>query len=240
VFLDIPLFESLKFWGFVRRGTGPPGCESPFDGLARILSQTPSLSAFRILVANLTGTRSAWSPLFAKSPFAIPMNDALCRSKARISLPNLAILELDGFSNIDRLLQAAPNLRRLRLRLSGGFPQYVNVELARGLKYVPQLRELVYTPSTLRVRGETTLNVIDGLEGAGNIFWDIPEDETSTANESRMRVELIHDIGSRVPLLQNLVLETRWYGRDIKFCAPHEILSPNVSAFEINLTAVMY
>lgn len=227
----------------MRRGTGPPRCESPFDGLAQILSRTPSLSAFRILIANLTGTRSAWSPLFAKSPFAIPISDALCRSKTHISLPNLAILELDGFSDIDRLLQAAPNLQRLRLRLSGGFPQYVNVELVRGLKYVPRLRELVYTPSTLRVRGETTLNAIDGLEGAGDTLWNFPgeaEDEISIADESRMRVELMHDIGSRVPLLQNLVLETRWYGRETKFCAPNEILSPIVSTFQIDLTASIY
>lgn len=243
VFLDVPLFESLKFWGFVRNGTGPPGCESPFDGLARILSRTPNLSAFRILIANLMGAHSAWSPLFIKSPFTIPMSDALCRSGVHISLPNLTTLELDGFSDIDRLLRATPNLRRLCLRLSGGFPQCVNVELVRSLKHVPQLRELVYTPSTLCVRGETTLNPIDidGVGSAGDILWNFPGeagDESPIEDESWRRVELIRAIGSRTPFLQNLVLEARWYGREPKFCAPHEILSPNVSASatdEINL-----
>lgn len=84
----------------------------------------------------------------------MPMSEALARSGTSISLEKLITLELDGFSNIDRLVQAAPNLRTLRLRLSGGFVQQVNLELVRALKHASRLRELVYTPATLRLKRE--------------------------------------------------------------------------------------
>lgn len=222
----------------MRKGAGPPGCESPFDALARVLSRTGALATLRIRLAHLTGNRSAWSPLFTKSPFAIPLGDALARAGIPYTLHNLTTLELDGFSNIDYLLRAAPRLRRLCLRLSGGFPQYVNVELVRGLAHVPQLRELLYTPATLRVRGETTVNPLDGLDAAGDVFWNFPddgEDATAIPEDVRARVELIHAIGVVVPRLETLDLETRWYGKGTAFCTPHEILPSTVSPFISNM-----
>lgn len=232
VFLDAELFQSLKFWGYVRRGPGPPELNSPYDALARILSRTKELDTFRVRIAHPTSALSAWCPLFARTPFTIPLTDALTRSKVPFTLKNLRTLELDGFSAFDCLLQAAPNLRRLCLRLSSGFPQSTNTELVRGLKHVPQLRELVYSPTTLRLR-RSSFNELDNPDA---LFWNLAgADEGQTApselEEVGAEVRLLRTIGATVPLLESLDLETRRYSGEVAFCASQQILPNNVSLF---------
>lgn len=213
---------------------GPNTYLSPFDALARILSRTPHLSTLRIQVARISGPQSPWSPLFIKEPFAVPMSEALARLSTTNSfrLEKLVTLELDGFSNIDALLQAAPNLRTLRLRLSGGFAQHVNLELVQALKHASGLRELVYTPATLRLKKEATVP----LQVANGLFWNFAhedEDEdqvnASPTEEMHARVEFISALGAVVPCLEVLDLRTRWFGLEqSSFYAPQELVPSTV------------
>lgn len=232
IFLDPELFEAFKFWGFVRRRAGPPGGASPYDAVAHILSHTTALNTLRIQLAHLTGPQSAWSPLFHESPFAIPLSDALSRSNIPFTLPNLHTLELDGFSNIDRLLKVSPELEILRLRLSGGFSDLANAELVRAVGYVSGLQELTYTPGTLRLEKERTPVAL--ANGHWNFQQDAEdadeEDGLALSNEEMCaRVELVQELGLKLPTLKSLNLETKSYGSDVSFTTPQEILPSIVS-----------
>ena len=231
VFLDADFFESCKFWGFVRNGSGPPGCSSPYDCLAKILSQTPRLQHFRIRVATSTST---WASLY-KRPFAIPLSDALMRSRFPISLPNLKTLELDCFGDLHKLLAATPNLRILRLRVSGGFPEDTNHDLVRSLAYVPKLEELSYTASTLRMKEFGS--GMRGPAGDEDDAWGTPGDgpvilpnpDAIREKEARAKLKLIENIGKALPHLQHLDLQARWIGRKrTTFIVPEELIPASV------------
>lgn len=190
--------------------------DSPFLSLARILCKAPSIAALRIKIAEPSGSRSGWrkfglasaggisfaTPLFAALPLL--ESGGTCRPAKISILPALKCLELDGFQDFEAVLRLTPNLDTLRLVISAGYSQHVNTELISSLRHVPKLRNLVYTPNTLRAQTER-----DG-----------------TGNGSR---GVLLEIAGLLPQLETLDLQTRHHRHSIYFCSSSEPIPPNVS-----------
>lgn len=192
---------------------------------------------------RIASRTSTWDSLY-KRPFAIPLSDALMRSRCWISLPHLKSLELDCFGDLHKLLATAPNLRTLRLRVSGGFPEDTNHDLLRALTYVPDLEELSYTPSTLRMKDFGSRNGGGDEAGvAGGVwdedgFWHEPGDgsvllanpNVDEEREARAKTKLVEEIGKALPRLRFLDLQARWFtGKGTTFVIANELVSAPVS-----------
>ncbi|KAF9509787.1 hypothetical protein BS47DRAFT_126787 [Hydnum rufescens UP504] len=215
IFMDVEFMDAWAEWAFAGmedRGSKP----SPYSCLAHILVHCAGLETLRIRVAELSGARSAWGKFALSHGFAIPIGRALADALSlwpRASLSRLKTLELDGFQCIGPLLRMSPNLESLRLCLSGGFPPFTNAELVRSLKFVPKLRHLEYTPESLRV------HVL-----SSEIFPPIGDDDDDIPVGGGSNSELIKALGTALPELETLDLQTRFFGDDIYFCSSLESL----------------
>ncbi|KAF8341645.1 uncharacterized protein EI90DRAFT_3034707 [Cantharellus anzutake] len=165
--------------------------------LIHILSQTPALHALRVLVAELTGQSSAWSRF----------------SLAVTALPRF----IDALDDIEPLVLLAPNLEILRMNKSSGYEADANTHLVKSLANLPNIRELAYSPESLRMNEETGVQAeLEGLE---------VEDADGSTKKDDGSVGLIHAIALAAPSLETLNLQTRWYGEDIRFPESSEPIS---------------
>lgn len=227
IFMDADFLNSFRSWAF-----GGPIWQSPYTALTEVFRNAKNLEALRIRVAQLTGAYSAWRRTPISRPEGIPLGLALTRALAtampanrKLELHKLNILELDAFSDIAPLLRLTPNLQRLRLELSAGFAQCVNTEFIEALRHTPHLKELIYTPESLRVSSspmwfDAILAIVDfdHLDGDG--------DEDSEEDRS---AELLNAIGDKLSHLEFLDLQRRWYREDsVVFPRSEEVVTPEV------------
>ena len=194
----------------------------PSRALVHILSQTPSLRALRVLMGELTGPSSGWSRFSLGRTRSLPVGYAISHALSsfpHFSLPEMKILEVDALEDIEPLTAITPNLEVLHMNLSSGYDIYANGRLINALKHVPRLRELAYSPESLRM-GE----ILEMQESPD-------DDEMGTAQEAAEMndgsAEFIRAIGQVVPSLETLDLQTRWYGEDIRFVESSEPISSN-------------
>lgn len=219
--MDAEFLSTFVNWAF-----GGAIWQSPYVALAAVLQQTNNLRALRIRVAHAIGSRSAWRRTLVSRPDGIPIGLAFSRALAslpaeqKLDLSHLTTLELDAFSDVAPLLLLTPNLERLRLELNAGYAQCINTEFVDALQHVPHLKELIYTPESLRVSNPQ----IWGLEAMLAIVdVDHPDDEEDRS------AELVETIGKRLPDLESLELQRRWYsGQAIVFPASEEPLTAEV------------
>jgi len=199
--------------------------------LANILSKTPRLTKLRLT----TSDPSAWDAFPLMHAHGISIQKSLqhalhSSSLPPFTLPNLRKLELHGIEGIAPLLQLAPNLESLHLLLSAGFALGVNRELVEALDFVPNLKVLAYSPDTLRLQSPTaspdanarTLNDDENTGVNGN------ENMGSRLPPSRGSADLLIAISRKLPLLESLDLQTRWFGESTYFCSSSEPISPEV------------
>lgn len=193
-------------------------CQSnTFATLANILSRTPSIQSLRILVADNNGPRSAWRK-FGSSPalgvaFSAAFADA-CSSIESFTLSMLTTIELDGFESLSSLLRITPNLTSLSARMSGGFSQASNVELAEAVKFVPGLKTLEYTPESLRMYSAPASREETNYPVHGDVDLEMIPLEI---NESS--VEFVKSIAQTLPQLETLDLTSRSFGTEVSFCS---------------------
>lgn len=216
IFMDVEFLETWRAHAFRSVGS-----ETLYGVLLRILSQIPDISILRMRVAELHGVRSGWGK-FAMSnrnngsygiPIGRAIGDALCRvPMARMS--SLKVLEMDGFQDIELLVRMAPNLESLSMCMSGGFAPYVNAELVWALLGAPNLRRLVYTP--------TSLDLNEGVLAETKSSDDVPDN-----GESMLR--LLHVLGRLVPKLEELDLQTRAFDDTIEFRNRIHLIPAHVS-----------
>ncbi|KAF8338073.1 uncharacterized protein EI90DRAFT_3041505 [Cantharellus anzutake] len=138
-------------------------------------------------------------------PFGRSMGDMLGNQM----LTQLKLIEMDGFQDLEPLMRLTPNLKVLRLTMSSGFSQSANAELVQALAHVPHLRELVFSPETLRLYTPFTED---------NLLGDF--DEITEVTENGTNVEIIKSIGKLVPELEILDLRNRWFGMKGMFFPP--------------------
>ncbi|KAF9519641.1 hypothetical protein BS47DRAFT_1336729 [Hydnum rufescens UP504] len=217
IFMDGDFLQAWRFWASV-----PFGClreqKSPYETLVDILSRSPSLRALRMRVAEPSGIRSAWRKFTLSRAFGIPMDATLkpiLENRDPFLLPVLNRLELDGFQDIESLLRLAPSLQVLHLSLSAGFSQTANTTLVTALRHAPSLRDLKYTPDSLRLNS--------GAEEDGN--ESLSEDTFHADNLSN--VELVKALGIVLPKLRRLDLTNRWFGHGIYYSSTSEPISPD-------------
>lgn len=229
--MDIEFLDAWMTAALVGAQHSASGYESIFTSLTHILSRTPALRSLRIRVAENSGIRSAWRR-FALSqatglPFGPAFQEALEVNDAKsFTLPMLHTLEMDGFEDISPLLQLTPNLSCLRMCLSAGFAQRGNMELVEALKLVPGLKELAYTPESLRLHGWTGPRD-DEFPDHGGIDLEMEPVEVPESS-----VEFIKALGQTLPGLETLDLHTRWFGgNEIYFCASAKPIEVEVSYF---------
>lgn len=196
----------------------PSASRSPFLSLGKVLAQSSSITSLRIRVAESSGADSAWSRTNLVRIDGIPISKALKRTlPASLRLKNLKNIELDGFSAIAPLLRIAPNLESLSVSQPSGFAQCTNEEFVDALSFVPRLRELVYTPESLRVT-----STINDIQAAMEID---DEDESRVevpVKEVDYSAELVREIGTVLPQLESLSLQVRWHGEEMVFPASEE------------------
>ena len=207
--------------------------DSICHSLANILSKTPLLAKLHLA----TSDPSAWDafrvPLMHARGISIDQafQHALHSSLPPFTLPNLRTLSLHGIEGIAPLLRLAPNLESLHLSLSAGYALDVNRELVEVLDFVPKLKHLAYSPDTLRLQPPPASTVIDpravnedGDEGAnvnGNVGLGWSASPRGTA-------DLLMAIGKKLPLLESLDLQTRWFSKSTYFCSSSEPILPQV------------
>ena len=89
--------------------------QSPYKPLVYILRHATRLQALRIRVTEPSGARTAWRKFGLARAGGIVMGrafDAVWPALTpRNPLPNLRILELDGFQDVEPLVRLAPHLR---------------------------------------------------------------------------------------------------------------------------------
>lgn len=192
----------LDAWMASSRPDYPVDQCSPFRSLANILARATRLSALRIRVAEPSGGRTAWRKFGLTRADGVDFGSAFRaawpRPTLESALPDLRILELDGFQGVQPLLCMAPHLKSLRLAISAGFSRAVNDELVQALRLVPELRHFAYSPDTL------------GLL------------------ESSSSVDMLYALGDTLPLLETLDLQTRYHRHSIYLCSSSEPLVQSV------------
>ncbi|KAF8330151.1 uncharacterized protein EI90DRAFT_3060881 [Cantharellus anzutake] len=226
IFLDSPFLDAFKIWSSSQSQYCTFGF-SPFLSLSRILSRTPEIRALRMLVAKPSGSDSAWARCPLGRALGISMDSAMQSSLALSSqtafkLRSLRIIQLDGFQGITPLLQLAPNLQVLHLRLTAGFAHSVNDELVNAARLVPGLRELVYTPDSLRTSFPSAFNGA----GGGHPEMGMEMDETNMKFNASSSVGMLKALGETLPHLRILDLQTRWHGNEVLFCSSSEPIDP--------------
>ena len=216
--------DFLEAWkrsaSFTAGATGNPPA---IIALVAILHRTPHLRVLRIRMAETTGRRSAWRKFRLSRAEGIPFGKsfelATQSFPTSFILPRLKIIEIDGFQDINPLLVLAPELEVLHVSLSAGYPIYANADLIAGLKSIPKLRELAFSPDSLRlVHGsdENDDNIMDGYMNA----------------HVEYSAEFVEALGETLPSLEHLDLRTRWYGYGIYYCSSSEPISAQVSMSE--------
>jgi hypothetical protein len=194
--------------------------------LVNILSKTPLLTTLRLA----TSEPSAWNAFPLMHAHGISINETFQQHafsssslRPRFTLPNLRTLSLHGIEGISPLLQLSPNLESLHLSLSAGYALGVNRELVRALEFVPKLKNLAYSPDTLRLYPPASSSSV--------IVNAARETQTSTSGASGPRqgtADLLVAIGQKLPLLESLDLQTRWFSDSTYFCSSSEPISPEV------------
>src|SRR5260221_10226688 len=190
---------------------------------ATVLPRAPLLLALRIRIAESTGQRSAWRKFGLSRAEGIPFGKSFEGAKRTLPksfiLPRLKIIEVDGFQDINSLLVLAPELQVLHVSLSAGFSICANADLIAGLKSVPKLRKLAFSPDSLRlVRGsDENDEIITPPDG----YYLDPHVECST--------DFVQALGETLPYLEHLDLRTRWFGYGIYYCSSSEPISAQVS-----------
>lgn len=179
-----------------------------YTSLATILSKMPLLVELRLSVLDVT----AWNafPLVQAHGVSIHALQYALDSLAPFKLLRLKTAQLDGIEDVSPLLALAPNLENLSLSLSAGFALSVNQSLLDALELVPKLKRLAYTPDTLRVEPPMREQT-----------HDLRSRATGTA-------DLLVAIGERLPVLESLDLQTRWFGEVTYFCSSSEPICPAV------------
>lgn len=182
---------------------------SPFAALIHILGRTTQLRALRIRVAEPVGGRTAWRKFSLARASGIEFGrvfNALHTDAVAIRcLPKLRILELDGFQNIEPLLQLAPNLNTLRISISAGYSQSVNDELVKALRCVTKLEHLAYTPDTLRLthKGQCSKHAGTSVDMLFALADLLPNLETLDL-QTRHHRHAIYLLSSSEPLVENV------------------------------------
>ena len=226
--MDVEFYDSWQSWAFmntVQRTellSQNPTPISPYAHLASVLSQTYSLEALRIRMAESHGPRSAWNK-FSRSraiaaPFGVGFENSFEKvgsfpvelNIAAIRLPKLKTIELDGFDDVEPLLALTPSLEVLRMSLSAGFPQSAGLDLIEALAHTPKLRELTFTSGALHLPGlDSAVAGIDPTHPRPPNVVDV--------------------IGRRLPKLEVLDLRAYWHGDDTHFVHSIEYLNQDVS-----------
>lgn len=186
---------------------------SIYNSLATLLSKTAYLSELRLCVRDAT----SWNAFPLVHAHGVSIDGALRQAFQRLpafSLSYLTTLHLDGMEGVGSLLALTPNLQSLSLALSAGFALSVNQDLVRVLELVPKLRKLAYTPDTLRLE--------PGIGGEDN-------DADELMPVSKGTADLLVAVGQKLPLLESLDLQTRWFGEGTYFCSSSEPICPRVS-----------
>ncbi|KAF8332672.1 uncharacterized protein EI90DRAFT_3122413 [Cantharellus anzutake] len=202
-----------------------------------VLRCTPQLHTLRIRVAEYTGRRSAWRKFGLRRAQGIPLARSfelakqltLPHSEQSLTLPKLKVIEADGFEDVNPLLQLAPNLQVLRMSISAGFSMDANAKLVEGLRSVPKLRELAFSPDSLRLAHTT----MDEDEDEDDDHGDVPLPPADGGRNDRYMVgesgggsaAFVKVLGEMLPLLEALDLRTRWYGYGIYYCSSSEPIS---------------
>lgn len=195
--------------------------------LINILSKTPLLTTLRLA----TSDPSAWNAFPLMHAHGISINEpfqhlapSLCPP---FTLPHLRTLSLHGIEGISPLLQLTPNLETLHLSLSAGYALAVNRELVQALEFTPKLKNLAYSPDTLRLYPPASsiaaINAARGSQTNGNANSGV-----SAQAPRRGTADLLVAIGQKLPLLESLDLQTRWFGESTFFCSSSEPISPEV------------
>lgn len=123
-----------------------------------------------------------------------------------IKLPQLRRLELDGFEDVQSLLELAPGLKALKMQLTGGYSPGAMVDLCVALREVRGLSELAVTPETLRLAGV-----------------DAPVGHAGTGQGTLLDV-----IGVTLPSLHKLDLRGYWNGDEVNYLSSRKYLQPEV------------
>ena len=217
--MDVEFLDAWSRWDTSRL--------SVYHTFSRLLSAIPHVRCLRIRVAEISGVRSGWGKFSCvhDTIYGIRMGGRLEKAfdvYKPAQLRELVNLEIDGFRDIWPLLKLAPSLETLKMCLSGGFPQYVNVRLIQALRNVSTLKHLSYTPTTLRIRR--------GVHRA--IPHEYFSDEFVTEQEADRfaSLELVLLLGKFLPHLETLDLQTRFFrGKEISFLAAEELIPLKVS-----------
>lgn len=225
--MDADFLDAFRSWAL-----GGPIWQSPYTALAEVFRRAKRLKALRIRVAELTGAYSAWRRTLVSRPDGIPLGLAFSRALAatmpastRPVLHSLITLELDTFSDIAPILRLTPNLERLRLELNAGFAQYLNIEIIDALRHTPHLKELIYTPESLRVSSLP-------MWGFGAMLAIVDVDHLGNDEDEDRSAELLGAIGNKLAHLETLDLQRRWYrGGGVVFPSSEEVITPEVGAY---------
>lgn len=227
IFLDSKFYEVWQKWAFLstldrlNRQSSSQSLTliSPYAALASILSRTSSLRALRIRIDQCSSVHasSAWRHQFAfpharAMPFGAGFNFSLNHpssivSPSDIKLPQLRRLELDGFEDVQSLLELTPGLKVLKMQLTGGYSPGAMADLCVALREVEDLEDLAVTPETLRLSG-ADMPVRDGGESSQWTLLDM--------------------IGKNLPGIRNLDLRGYWHGDEVNYLSSREYLRPEV------------
>lgn len=218
IFMDVEFLDAWKTWAILGPRDEAPGHQSIYTSLVKVLSQTRAIQALRVRVAENSGPRSAWRRFALSQAVGVPwgpaIEEALATHNIRpFTLPMLQTIELDGFEDLAGLLRLTPNLSSLSTSLSAGFAQRTNLQLVEALKLVPELKELTYTPESLRMRSFAAPREDEFPQHGVAVGEATPSDVVEST------VELVKALGEVIPRLEKLDLQTRWYGYGVYFCS---------------------
>ena len=192
---------------------GPP-IFLPFARLLFVLQD--SLASLSFKISESTGLASPWRrfPYIQVSLSFNPWLQLALSIQFRsntitpvsFALGNLTKLHIDGFHDLAPLLKLCPNLRHLAVCNSGGYDAASTTRLVQNLElYTPHLTYLSLTPETL------VLDQPPSPEPPKELEPPLPlESKTSST-------ELIQAIGNALPYIEQLFLQTRWFGYGTSF-----------------------
>lgn len=234
--MDDKFLDAWRSWALIGPNSPIAGRKSIYVTLSNILARSPKLHSLRICVGETKCPRSASKLALCRAtglPFGPALTDAIKISEQpALFLPSLRTLEMDGFEDIAGILQLAPNLVSLRACLSAGLSQRPNVDLIHALKYVPKLRELTYTPESLRVQNLVVKAEVIPVEAeagteATEEVEEVEEAEKPKVDESVL--ECVRVLGQLLPELERLDLQTKWFGNGTSGPSTNETVNAEVS-----------
>ncbi|KAF8339775.1 uncharacterized protein EI90DRAFT_3012716 [Cantharellus anzutake] len=222
-FMDVEFLDAWRQWAFTHSTDRIPR-RSIFHTFAQLLSSVHHLRSLRMRVAEISGVRSGWGKFSCTQnptsgiPIGRPLEEAFALYKPT-KLRELKKLEVDGFQDIWPLLSLAPSLETLRMCLSGGFAQYVNVELVQALRSVcSTLKHLTYTPETLRVHqrmpGILPVELFFEEFTTEDLVNELQRQDDALRGFPLASLELVALLGKILPHLETLDLQTRRFGAE--------------------------